>query len=164
VTSESLSGTCFKSIAVLPDSGIGATRVRPDELTLEVPQQPIVAVAGHRSLLRFGVTRRGGRPDIGATIQARFPSDFEPVNGSAHRFNRLGTTKIGELAFVAHTPGHYAVSIGVSGQYNQPNATIAVNVVPPQSWFKTRFLPALITAAFIIAAAALTFASRRRER
>ena len=63
VTEDVLRGRCFESVSLLPDSGVGATSVRPDELRLLVPSAPVVAVAGRRTRLRFAVVRRGGRPD-----------------------------------------------------------------------------------------------------
>ena len=63
VTLDVLRGRCFDSLSVLPDSGIGATTVRPDELRLLVPQQPIVATAGRRTeaSVRASATRRAAR-------------------------------------------------------------------------------------------------------
>jgi hypothetical protein len=156
-------GRCFDSLSVLPDSGIGATTVRPDELQLLVPRQPIVATAGHRAKLPFALRRRGGRPDGGLDVRLLLPDGFRAVDGTVWRFPRLGRVGSGTFEFVPKTTGHYVLSLAVPRRYNQPRADVAVDVVKPRSWLTSRFLPSLLAAVLLVGAAAFMYATRKAK-
>jgi hypothetical protein len=157
-------GHCFRAVDVLPDSGIGATTIKPDELRLLVPSKPVTVTVGRRARMKFAIARRGGRPDVGATVSFNFPRSFEAWNGTRVHFARIGHTRTGSIEFIPERPGRYAVEVSAPTNYNQPSATAEVDVVPAQSWLKSRLVPSLIAAAFLVTAAALTFATRKRRR
>ena len=160
VTLDVLHGRCFDSLSVLPDSGLGATTVRPDELRLLVPQQPIVATAGRRTRLPFALRRRGGRPDGRLDVQLQLPEGFEAVDGTVWHFPRVGRLGEGTFEFVPKTTGRYVLSLAVPRHYNQPTAVVQVDVVEPRSWLVSRFLPSLLAAVLLAGAAAFMYATR----
>jgi hypothetical protein len=160
VTLEVLHGRCFDSLSVLPDSGIGATTVRPDELRLLVPRQPIVATAGRRTKLPFALRRRGGRPDGRLDVKLLLPEGFEAVDGTVWHFPRVGRVGSGTFEFVPTTTGRYVLSLAVPRHYNQPTAVVQVDVVEPRSWLTSRFLPSLLAAVLLVGAAAFMYATR----
>jgi hypothetical protein len=163
VTLDVLRGRCFDSLFVLPDSGIGATTVRPDELRLLVPQQPIVATAGHRTKLPFALRRRGGRPDVGLDVRLLLPEGFRAVDRTVWHFPRIGRVGSGTFEFVPKTTGRYVLSLAVPRRYNQPTANVQVDVVKPRSWLTTRFLPSLLAAVLLGGAAAFMYATRKAK-
>jgi hypothetical protein len=163
VTLDVLRGRCFDSVSVLPDSGIGATAVRPDELRLLVPKQPIAATAGRRTKLPFELRRRGGRPDGGLDVRLLLPDGFTAVDGTVRHFPRIGRVGSGTFEFVPKTTGRYVLSLAVPRRYNQPAANVQVDVVKPQSWLTSRFLPSLLAAALLVGAAAFTYATRKAK-
>ncbi len=163
VTLDVLRGRCFDSLSVLPDSGIGATTVRPDELRLLVPQQPIVATAGRPTKLPFALRRRGGRPDGGLDVRLQLPEGFRAVDGTVWHFPRIGRVGSGTFEFVSKTTGRYALSLGVPRRYNQPTAVVQVDVVKPRSWLTSRFLPSLLAAVLLAGAAAFMYATRKAK-
>lgn len=163
VTLDVLRGRCLDSLSVLPDSGIGATTVRPDELRLLVPQQPIVATAGHHTKLAFALRRRGGRPDVGLDVRLLLPEGFRAVDRTVWHFPRIGRVGSGTFEFVPKTTGRYVLSLSVPRRYNQPTANVQVDVVKPQSWLATRFLPSLLAAVLLGGAAAFMYATRKAK-
>ena len=163
VTLDLLRGRCFDSVSVLPDSGIGATTVRPDELRLLVPQQPIVATAGRRTKLPFALRRRGGRPDGGLDVRLSLPDGFRAIDGTVWHFVRIGHTGSGAFEFVPETTGHYVLSLAVPRRYNQPTANVQIDVVKPRSWLTSRFLPSLLAAVLLVGAAAFMYATRKAK-
>ena len=163
VTLEILHGRCFDSLTVLPDSGIGATTVRPDELRLLVPQQPIVATAGRRTKLPFALRRRGGRPDGRLDVKLLQPEGFEAVDGTVWHFPRVGRVGSGTFEFVPKATGRYVLSLAVPRHYNQPTAVVQVDVVKPRSWLVSRFLPSLVAAVLLVGAAAFMYATRKTK-
>jgi len=163
VTLDVLHGRCFDSLSVLPDSGIGATSVRPDELRLLVPQEPIVATAGRRTKLPFALRRRGGRPDGGLDVTLTLPEGLRAVDGTVWHFPRIGSVGSGAFEFVPKATGRYVLSLAVPRRYNQPTAVVHVDVVKPQSWLTSRFLPALLAAVLLVGAAAFTYATRKAK-
>jgi hypothetical protein len=164
VTLDVLRGRCFDSLSVLPDSGLGATRVRPDELRLLVPQQPIVATAGRRTKLPFALRRRGGRPDGGLNVTVLLPEGFRAIDGTVWHFARIGRVGSGAFEFVPKTTGHYVLSLAVPRRYNQPTANVQVDVVTPRSWLTSRFLPSLLAAVLLVGAAAFMYATRKAKK
>jgi hypothetical protein len=164
VTLDVLRGRCFDSLSVLPDSGLGATRVRPDELRLLVPQQPIVATAGRRTKLPFALRRRGGRPDGGLDVTVLLPEGFRAIDGTVWHFARIGRVGSGAFEFVPKTTGHYVLSLAVPRRYNQPTANVQVDVVTPRSWLTSRFLPSLLAAVLLVGAAAFMYATRKAKK
>jgi hypothetical protein len=163
VTLDVLRGRCFDSLSVLPDSGIGATTARPDELRLLVPRQPIVATAGRRTKLAFGLRRRGGRPDVGLDVKLLLPDGFRATDGTVWHFPRIGRVGSGTFEFVPKTTGRYVLSLAVPRRYNQPRANVRVDVVKPRSWLTSRFLPSLLAAALLGGAAAFMYATRKAK-
>jgi hypothetical protein len=163
VTLDVLHGRCFDSLSVLPDSGIGATTVRPDELRLLVPRQPIVATAGRRTTLPFALRRRGGRPDGGLDVRLSLPEGFRAIDGTVWHFVRIGHTGSGAFEFVPRTAGHYVLSLAVPRRYNQPTANVEIDVVKPRSWLTSRFLPSLLAAVLLVGAAAFMYATRKAK-
>jgi len=164
VTEDVLRGRCFESVSLLPDSGVGATSVRPDELRLLVPSAPVVAVAGRRTRLRFAVARRGGRPDGGFDVAVTLPPGVTAAGGRTRHLDRIGRLASGSFDLVATRPGRYVLSLSVPRRYNQPSANVEVDVVRPRPWLRTHFLPSLVAATFLVGAAAFMRATRKRTR
>ena len=163
VTLDVVRGRCFDSLSVLPDSGIGATTARPDELRLLVPRQPIVATAGHHAALPFALRRRGGRPDGAVDVSLSLPEGFRAVDGTVWHFPRIGRNGSGTFEFVPKSTGRYVLSLAVPRRYNQPTARVEVNVVKPRSWLTSRFLPSLLAAVLLAGAAAFMYATRKAK-
>ena len=163
VTLDVLRGRCFDLLSVLPDSGIGATTIRPDELRLLVPQQPIVATAGRPTKLPFALRRRGGRPDGGLDVKLVLPDGFRAVDGTVWHFARIGRVGSGRFEFVPKSSGHYVLSLAVPRRYNQPTAAVEVDVVKARSWLISRFLPSLLAAVLLGGAAAFMYATRKTK-
>ena len=163
MTLDVLRGRCFDSLSVLPDSGIGATTVRPDELRLLVPQQPIVATAGHRTKLPFELRRRGGRSNGGLDVELLLPEGFRAVGRTVWHFPRIGRLGSGTFEFVPKTTGRYVLSLAVPRSYNQPTADVQVDVVKARSWLTSRFLPSLLAAVLLGGAAAFMYATRKAK-
>ena len=137
VTLDELRGRCFDRLAVFQDSGIGATRVRPDELRLLVPREPIVAVAGRPARVPFALRRRGGRPDGAFDVRLTLPSGFETAGGTTRHFERVGSLRARLVRRRrAPAPGRYVVSLAVPRRYNQPTASVELQVVERRSWLR----------------------------
>jgi hypothetical protein len=161
VTLDVLRGRCFDGLAVFPDSGIGATRVRPDELRLLVPREPIVAVAGRPEEIPFALRRRGGRPDGALDVRLTLPSGFQAGGGTTRHFERVGSLGRDSFEVVARAPGRYVVSLSVPRRYNQPTARVELQVVKRRSWLREHFLPSLLAASLLVGAAAFAYATRK---
>lgn len=167
LTVDALHGPCLESIRLLSGTGIATTRARPDELRFLVPTAVLTATKGRTLTIPYELRRRGGWPDRGATVTLSVPREWTVDGSRSQHFRRLNTGRRGSFRVTPSTTGTSFVGLRAMRVYNEPNATVQVNVEPPKSWLSARGLSLLLSAALIVGAAALTRASqraRRRER
>jgi hypothetical protein len=164
LTLDVLGGRCLERIRLLRGSGIAATHARPDELRFLVPTQGLTATKGRELTIPYELSRRGGWPDRGATVTLSVPRGWRIDGSGSQRFRRLGSGRRGSFRVTPSTTGTSLVGLRAMRVYNEPNATIQVQVEPSRSWLSTRGVSLLLSATLIVGAAALTLASRRAKR
>jgi hypothetical protein len=164
LTLDVLHGPCLESIRLLSGSGIATTGARPDELRFLVPTAVLTATKGRELTIPYALSRRGGWLDRGAVVELSVPRGWRIDGPGSQRFRRLDKVRRGSFRVTPSTTGRSFVGLRAMRVYNEPNATIQVKVEPPKSWLLTRALPLLLSAALIVAAAALTLASQRAKR
>jgi hypothetical protein len=111
-------------------------------------------------------------PDRRFTARTRNHGDFEPVQPDVVEVDRheawngisVHTRRTQARSSSSRESRGYIVQLSAPKNYNQPSATAEVDVVPLTSWLKSHLLPSLLAAAFLVTAAALTFATRKRHR
>jgi hypothetical protein len=164
LTLEVLRGRCLTSVRLLRGSGIATTAARPDELRFLVPTSTLTATKGREVTIPYELSRRGGWPDRGATVTLSVPRGWRVDGSRAQRFQRLDHGRRGSFRVTPNATGTSFVGLRAMRVYNEPNATIQVKVEPPSSWLSSRGVSLLLSATLIVAAAALTRASRRAKR
>jgi len=164
LTLDVLGGHCLTSLRLLRGSGIATTAARPDELRFLVPTTALAATKGHQLTIPYELSRRGGWPDRGATVTLSAPRGWQVEGARSQRFQRLGDGRRGSFRVTPTTTGASYLGLRAMRVYNEPSATIQVRVEPARSWLSTRGVSLLLSAALIVAAAALTRASLRARR
>ncbi|MGN6187494.1 MAG: hypothetical protein ACTHOE_01235 [Conexibacter sp.] len=164
LTLELLHGRCLKGIRLLPGSGIATTAARPDELRFLVPTTVLTATKGHALTIPYELSRRGGWPDRGATVTLTVPRGWRLDGPGSQRFARLHDGRRGAFRITPTTTGTSFVGLRAMRVYNEPNATIQVQVEPAKGWLRSRGVSLVLSATLIVGAAALTLASRRAKQ
>lgn len=168
VTVRDLSGNekCLRAIKLGRGTGVFGTRSNPRELQLLVPRDAVNATAGSSLTIPFEVVRRGGWPDRGATVVLDLPEGWRALDGARRTFTRIGSRRDGSFRVIATAPGSQILTLAVARSYNRPEAAVRVVVRPAGGWFPGR-IAILVSAGFIVLAAAMTRAAwrdRRRHR
>jgi hypothetical protein len=157
VSLQDLSGKCFRAIRLGSGTGVYATTANPLELGLLVPHQTLKATKGHALTIPFKVTRRGGWSDKGATVVLDLPRGWLALTGTTKEFARVGAGLSGSFRIVPTSIGLQSLRLSVAKDYNQPSASVEVDVRQGQGWFSKVFrTPILLSACFIVLAGALT--------
>jgi hypothetical protein len=165
---QDLGAPCIRGVRLFKGTGVAVTKADPRELQLLAPRGTLSGTKGQALTIPFEVTRRGGWPDHGATVVLTLPAGWRSLNGTRRTLSRIGSRRAGSFRVVAGTLGSQQLMLAVAGSYNQPIAPVRVTVHAPPAWFSTLGrVPILVSAAFIVLAAALTRAGwrdRRREK
>jgi len=164
LTLDVLGGRCLTGLKLLRGTGIAVTTARPDELRFLVPTSALTATKGHALTIPYELSRRGGWPDRGATVTLSAPRGWRIDGSATQRFRLLHDGRRGTFRITPTTTGTSLVGLRAMRVYNEPTATIPVRVEPAASWLSSRGVSLLLSAALIVAAAALTRASLRARR
>jgi hypothetical protein len=163
VKTETLAGHCVSKVVVLPDTGIGTTRTRPDELRLLVPRDAIRGERGHRTTIPFRLYRRGGRPDGPVTVAIGSNRSFGLVGNSQLRFPRVGSGIQGSFVIVPRE-SEVSVSISVPRRLNQPTATLFVEASSaPPPWYRSQTMQFVLAASCVVGATLLLINARKHR-
>jgi hypothetical protein len=127
---ESLRGDVFESLLVEPTSGLAATAISPEQLSLRVPRE-VTGHVGRPVSIPYQLQRRGERPDRPVTIEAtpvgsRIGSP--PGDTGSRRHNGIGNGVKGTLTLVSAEPGVHQVRVLARGGYNDVGRVVLVTI------------------------------------
>lgn len=128
------SGFGFRTLTVLPSSGIGTTDAPPAELALHLSKPNLAVAVGQTAQIHITITNRQNWPDRGVSLDVKGPPGANlKLNRTRFHWQSTGKSRTATITLRGRKVGQYEVEVAVPSQYNEPQRIFGVQVYRPVS-------------------------------